>query len=601
MMFGTVMMSNTIQPTTRQTNSNLLTTTASMNKYEASDTDISERTHSVYSTTRSRSRSNYYNRTNEPPLPSIPPPSHSIVQMNEPTYDKIKPEQDKIQVQILPMDDNWGETNTTAHTADFSDFNDDMTEDGRSSQFNYKIDSEVPIEKKGFFKNFLIFLKTYFGLICAFIVSFSSFLTPILFILIPKLNSQWMFNECGLECEGSLIGIAFKLFILVIGSWAIFLRRPKSPLPRIHELRAILVFLLSIITFSYWLFYYVRIYDTQLADFYKILQFTLSYLDVLLFVFIISVFVLELRHLEPRYVIRITRSPDGEEREYTLGSMSIQRAALWILEQYYKDFKIYNPWLEIARRKRAAQLMQIEKINRKGGDDNADAESLKSRKSSKNLRSSKYEANSGYNLSANDRLYEEYDFDKRLKRKKAKLLQVTEEAFNLIRRDFSMGENSDISENKKTLMDPYEAAQAVFSSIARDLRRFLRITKQQPYFTRESIVSHLANCISYDMTPKSFLQRYTEGEGLVFNDRAMLLNEQRLGTLNAKSKDQTWILISDLALYQSIENDIMFVLKQNEVSLMCTIRKLPRFNLIEDVLDPKRNKFVLKINSETTV
>ncbi len=38
------------------------------------------------------------------------------------------------QVQILPQDDNWGE-NTTAH-GDFSDFNDDMTEDGRSSYFN---------------------------------------------------------------------------------------------------------------------------------------------------------------------------------------------------------------------------------------------------------------------------------------------------------------------------------------------------------------------------------------------------------------------------------------------------------------------------------
>ena len=46
----------------------------------------------------------------------------------------------QIQVQILPQDDNWGE-NTTAFTADFSDFNDDMTEDGRSSHFNGRMGS----------------------------------------------------------------------------------------------------------------------------------------------------------------------------------------------------------------------------------------------------------------------------------------------------------------------------------------------------------------------------------------------------------------------------------------------------------------------------
>jgi vang-like len=314
------------------------------------------------------------------------------------------------------------------------------------------------------------------------------------------------------------------------------------------------------------------------------------------------VFVLELRHVEPRYVIKIMRSPDGEQREYTIGSMSIQRAALWILEQYYKDFSIYNPWLELAHRKRAVQLMQLEQINRKGGD-NADTESIKSRKSMKSYKAAKGKENpTGYNLTANDRLYEEYEYDKRLKRRKAKLLQVTEEAFGLVRRDFNLGDSQSLDfENKKSLMDPYEAAQAVFTSIARDLRRYLRITKQQPFFTREGIVSHLADCISYDMTPKAFLQRYVEGESLVFNERAMMLNEQRLGGLDQKAKEQTWILISDLALYQSLENDLMFVLKQNEVSLMCTVKRLPRFNLIEDVLDPKRNKFVLKINSETTV
>jgi hypothetical protein len=40
--------------------------------------------------------------------------------------------------------------------------------------------------------------------------------------------------------------------------------------------------------------------------------------------------------------------------------MNIQRAALWLLEQYYKDFCVYNPWLENAHKKRGAQLLRLE-------------------------------------------------------------------------------------------------------------------------------------------------------------------------------------------------------------------------------------------------
>lgn len=40
------------------------------------------------------------------------------------------------------------------------------------------------------------------------------------------------------------------------------------------------------------------------------------------------------------------RSPDGESRSYSIGSLSIQRAAAWVLERYYTDFPIYNPYLE---------------------------------------------------------------------------------------------------------------------------------------------------------------------------------------------------------------------------------------------------------------
>ena len=120
--------------------------------------------------------------------------------------------------------------------------------------------------------------------------------------------------------------------------------------------------LLCIVTFSFWLFYGVRIIQANVRDYFKILQFTVSYVDVLLFVFIVSVFVLELRQLKPQYVVKVMRSPDGEQHVYNMGDMSIQRAAVWLLEQYYKDFMVFNPWLESVYKKsrQAPHLMQIE-------------------------------------------------------------------------------------------------------------------------------------------------------------------------------------------------------------------------------------------------
>jgi vang-like len=225
------------------------------------------------------------------------------------------------------------------------------------------------------------------------------------------------------------------------------------------------------------------------------------------------------------------------------------------------------------------------------------------------------------NLSANDRLYQEYEYEKRLKKRRAKLVCVTEEAFTHVKRVQHQHQQQQQQQQQQqneygsaatepTIMNPYETAQAIFSTIARDLRRYLRVTRQQPYFTRDSILADLAQSISYDISPRAFLEKYIGGEVLAFNGRALANSYMQttrqfgLPAPNATDKpktDQNWILICENVLYQSVEDELMIVLKQNEVSLMCSFKRLPKFNLIEDILDPKRNKFLIKLNSETTV
>lgn len=57
-------------------------------------------------------------------------------------------------------------------------------------------------------------------------------------------------------------------------------------------------------------------------------------------------------------------------------------------------------------------------------------------------------------------------------------------------------------------MDPTEAAQAVFPSLSRALQKYLRVTRQQPRHSVESILEHLSVCLSHDLSPRAFLEPF---------------------------------------------------------------------------------------------
>ena len=63
----------------------------------------------------------------------------------------------------------------------------------------------------------------------------------------------------------------------------------------------------------------------------------------------------------------------------------------------------------------------------------------------------------------------------------------------------------------------------------------------------------------------------------------------------------SWSLVSERLLYRDIQPGTMFQLRQGDVSLLCQVIKLPHFHLSEEIIDHDSNKFVLRINSETSV
>lgn len=307
-------------------------------------------------------------------------------------------------------DDDWGE-NTTVIT-------------GATSEIGFSLE-DVRIgkdldEQIGFR------CARYVGFVLAAIISFLAFISPVAMIVLPKINIlDWPMDSCKPDCEGLLLGLGFKLLILLLGSWALFIRRPKATLPRIDILRAIVLFLVFILTFAYWLFYGVRIYLKDDVQYVNIVAFSGSLADALLFVHYLSVVLLELRQLQPQYIVKVTRSPDGESMSYTVGQMTIQNLAVWCLEQYYKDFQVYNPYLECLPRKSQRvtgfKIYEVDGVS--GSAPVAPSHGMLS------------PPGSGHrDTGHNDRFYEEQEYERRVRRRRARLVVAAEEAFNHVRR-----------------------------------------------------------------------------------------------------------------------------------------------------------------------
>ncbi|NXI10488.1 VNG2A protein, partial [Irena cyanogastra] len=209
------------------------------------------------------------------------------------------------------QDDNWGETTTVVTgTSEHSISHDDLTRIAKDMEDSAHLDCS-----------------RHLGVALGAALALLAFLTPLAFLLLPQLLWREELEPCGTPCEGLFISVAFKLLILLLGSWALFFRRPKAFFPRVFVFRALLMVLVFLLVVSYWLFYGVRVLDSRDRDYRAVVQFAVSLVDALLFVHYLAVVLLELRQLRPQFTLKAVRSADGASRFYNVGHL--RWARLW--------------------------------------------------------------------------------------------------------------------------------------------------------------------------------------------------------------------------------------------------------------------------------
>ncbi|KFP14581.1 Vang-like 2, partial [Egretta garzetta] len=441
----------------------------------------------------------------------------------------------------LHQDDNWGETTTVVTgTSEHSISHDDITRITKDMEDSAHLDCS-----------------RHLGVLLAGALALFAFLTPLPFLLLPQLLWREELEPCGTPCEGLFISVAFKLLILLLGSWALFFRRPKAFFPRVFVFRALLMVLIFLLVVSYWLFYGVRILDSRDRNYQGVVQYAVSLVDALLFVHYLAVVLLELRQLQPQFTLKAVRSTDGASRFF-----NIQRAAVWILENYYHDFPVYNPALLNLPKSVLSKKMSGFKVYSLGEGGKwlptppGDFLPVAGRCPA---------CSHGHGFPP------------------GRLVVAVEEAFTHIKRL-----QEEDQKNPREIMDPREAAQAIFASMARAMQKYLRTTKQQPYHTMESILQHLEFCITHDMTPKAFLERYlTAGPTIQYHKDRWLAKQ--------------WTLVSEEPVTNGLKDGVVFVLKRQDFSLVVSTKKIPFFKLSEEFVDPKSHKFVMRLQSETSV
>lgn len=208
---------------------------------------------------------------------------------------------------VSPQDDNWGETATVVTgTSVDSVSQEDLT------RVTKDLEDSTPLE-----------CRRYLSLALGAVLGLFAFVTPLAFLALPQLLWRDSLDPCGTPCEGLYISLAFKLLILLISTWALFLRPLRASLPRFFVYRCLLLALVFLFVASYWLFYGVRVLEPRETDYRGIVGYAASLVDALLFIQYLALVLLEVRHLQSAFSLKVVRCTDGASRVYNVGHLRL--------------------------------------------------------------------------------------------------------------------------------------------------------------------------------------------------------------------------------------------------------------------------------------
>lgn len=368
----------------------------------------------------------------------------------------------------------------------------------------------------------------------------------------------------------------------------------------------------------YWLFYSVKILDRTNIGLESAILFSKSSVETLMYIHLAAIIIQELRlsgtNNEHLFLVEVIRSTDGEFKFYNLNGMTIQEAAYFILQNYYKDFPLNNPAAYIlgnvsSKRKNLnnSSTMLNTKANidmskadfkiynldgtagnkNDGNGTNQELDGSVLEQSKKVLATASARSRKRENeQNATDRYYDQLEWERHTRKRKCRLELAAEKAFDKITRYENYSRRN---QNQTNIMDANEAATVLFPSIARSLQKYLRTTRQHLHYSLASTTTHLSDSFKNGLSYRAFLQRYFKPRPNIAYPAAAGLSD----TLDNNGELSEWTLSSENALTDNIFNNCSFILNCCDFSLVIHCYQHPRISLRESL--PSKVKFTLKV------
>jgi vang-like len=239
---------------------------------------------------------------------------NDIVQSSTAGVTSTDSQDERIEVKILPQDDNWGETTTITCNG----INEDILTNNNDTSLQLN-DNNLNNNFQHISNNFnQKKLSLTISQFIIYLLCLIAFISPIFFLTIPYalVTSDLII----IDDYSPILTIIFKLIFLFFATILLLYRRRNiTYLPRIHIQKTCLIIILLILILVYWFYYIFKLLKPKLDKYERILSMTSTYEDLLLFLLIISICILEIKWLYPKWIVKIVRSPDGQTKQYTIG------------------------------------------------------------------------------------------------------------------------------------------------------------------------------------------------------------------------------------------------------------------------------------------
>lgn len=259
--------------------------------------------HTINNETRPSSRRHHKKRHPD----AIPSSSSAAVTSAE-------SQDERIEVKILPQDDNWGETTTTTCNGMNEDTLTNNNDTSLQLHDHHQNEHCQPLSNHLHRRTLSLSISQFL----IYLLCLIAFISPIFFLTIPY--ALVTADLILIDDYSPILTIILKLiFLLTATCFVLYRRRNTSYLPRIDLHKLCFTLLLFVLITAYWLYYIFQLLQPKLAKYERILSLTSIYEDLLLFLLILWVFVSEVKWLYPKWIVKVVRSPDGQTKQYTIG------------------------------------------------------------------------------------------------------------------------------------------------------------------------------------------------------------------------------------------------------------------------------------------